>query len=73
MKINICDICYYLEKEKLVMAKYKTSAKDRERGLSIRVDLCEEHKDYFKDCKTFESFKKKWDEVIEKGFNFKNR
>jgi len=59
MKINVCDVCYYQdgkpipEKDrKLVQSKYKISYKKG--ATKISLDVCGEHQNYFKECKTFD-------------------
>lgn len=56
MKISICEICYHKD-EKLVQRKYR-------RGFNggLKLDLCEEHKDFGGD--TQEEFTEQYLEII---------
>ena len=52
MKCNICDVCYQTE-NKATYGQYTISYKNN-RGMKIKLDVCEKHKDYFKVCKNFD-------------------
>lgn len=41
MKISICEVCYYEEKQ-LIECKYRIGFKH-----SIKIDVCEKHDDFF--------------------------
>jgi hypothetical protein len=58
-KISCCDVCYYQRDEhplpgkpKLTESKWTISRKNNIKKISLHT--CEEHKDFFKDCKTIE-------------------
>ena len=59
--VGCCDVCYYQRKgapikvggEKLVFAKWTIARKNQFKRVKLMV--CEEHKDFFKDCSTIEA------------------
>jgi hypothetical protein len=59
-KVNCCDVCYYERNsaplkvggQKLTESDYTISRKTPVKKISLSV--CEEHKTYFKDCKTID-------------------
>jgi hypothetical protein len=62
MKLNVCDVCYYetnvMKDKKVIQSKYRISFKNN-MGKRLALDVCEEHRNFFKVCKTFDEAEKK--------------
>jgi hypothetical protein len=65
-KINICDVCYYEKGRitgKMITSRYRIGYKNG-RGMKIALDVCEEHKDFFRSKKTFQEAEKAYNELM---------
>ena len=64
MKIKICDICYY-RKNEMKKSRWRISFRDRLNHKRLALDVCEEHKEFFKGFKSF----KEADEAVDKLYS----
>ena len=48
MKIKVCDVCYWSEPKHLRQSGWKVTHKSPNGMSSVSIDVCSEHKDFFK-------------------------
>jgi len=51
MKITCCDICY---KENKIVESGWISKRKGNNGMSFKADICDGHKDFFRDCNSID-------------------
>ena len=63
MKLNICDVCYYenkdIEPKPIIKSEFKISYKNAAHTERLSLDTCESHSHFFKVCENFEEARKK--------------
>jgi hypothetical protein len=65
MKMKVCDVCYY-GKKTITQALYRISYKGGN-CKRIAIDVCEEHKAFFKVTKCYDEAEKKVNLLFEQG------
>jgi len=72
MNLKICDPCYYetnvMKDKKHIPSRYRIIYKNN-MGEKLALDVCEEHRNYFKVCKSYEEAQKK----VHKLYGFKDK
>ena len=66
MKVTVCDVCYRTSDGKtLNRATYNISY--HKQATKSVLPVCDEHKDFFKDCKNFDEAQQKADDLLIHG------
>lgn len=63
MKFSICDVCYY-EKDKKKLTPCTWNIRRKQGSTAVKLQVCDDHKGYFDDCKNIKEAQDKADRLI---------